>query len=139
MAKSQGTTPASPKSPKRKKRGDDDDHNDGDKTTPKKSKKDNTKRKKDETASEINAEAPILPVTNDDKNVETHSEKELLLKNKGSRGSNSEVLESTVCNKNNIFHFGKYFLYLQSHIIIFLTVKKRHPKPNKIKRTMTIC
>jgi hypothetical protein len=116
MAKTQdlqrGTSPALLKSPKRKKQGDVDNHDDGDKSTPKKPKKDNNKRKKDETANKINAEAPILPVNNADENVETHSENELSLKNKESMGSNIKVLESTVCNKNYKFHFGKYCLYL---------------------------
>ncbi len=140
-----GTTPASAKSSKHKKRGDIDDHNDDNNSTPKKPKKDDSKRKKDATTSKINAEPLILPVTNADENEETHSEKELSSKNKESKGSNMDVLESTVRNKNNIFHFGKYCLYLQSHIIIFLTVKKRKeatlafPKPNKIKRIMMIC
>ncbi len=83
----------------------------------KKQKKDDSKCKKDATASKLNAEPSILPGTIDGKNVEAHSDKELSSKNKESKGSNMDVLESTVHNKNNIFHFGKYCLYLQSHII----------------------
>ncbi len=58
-----------------------------------------------------NAEAPILPVTNANKNVQTHNENELSLKNTESMGSNIEILESAVRTKNNKFQFGNYCLY----------------------------
>jgi len=119
-----GTSLLSSKSPKRNKQGDNDNHDDGNEQTPKKSKKDDANSKKDDTTSKTNAETLILTETDANKNVETHSaspirsgdehsikEKELLLKNKEAEGSNMEVLESMVCNKNNIFHFGKYCLY----------------------------
>ena len=119
-----GTSLLSSKSPKRNKQGDNDNHDDGNEQTPKKSKKDDANSKKDDTTSKTNAETLILTETDANKNVETHSaspirsgdersikEKELSLKNKEAEGSNMEVLESTVCNKNNIFHFGKYCLY----------------------------
>jgi hypothetical protein len=119
-----GTSLLLSKSPKRNKRGDNNNHDNGKERTPKKSKKDDANSKKDDTTSETNAETLILTETNANKNVETHSaspirsgdersikEKELSLKNKEARGSNMEVLKSTVCNKNNIIHFGKYCLY----------------------------
>ncbi len=119
-----GTSLSSSKSPKRNKQGNNDNHDDGNKRTPKKSKKDGANSKIDDTMSKTNAETLILTKTNANENVETHSgspirsgdersikEKELSLKNKEAEGSNMEFLESTVCNKNNIFHFGKYCLY----------------------------
>jgi hypothetical protein len=119
-----GTSLPLSKSPKCIKLGDNDNYDDGNKQTPKKSKKDDAKSKKDDTTSKTNAETLILTETDANENVETHSaspirsgdersikEKELSLKNKEAEGSNMEVLESTVCNKNNIFHFGKYCLY----------------------------
>ncbi len=116
MAKTQnlprGTSPPSLKVPRRNKRGDVDNHDDGNKSTPKKPKKDDNKRKEDETANEINAEAPILPDINAGENIETHSENELSLKNNESMGSDIDVFKSTVRNKNYKFHFGKFCLYL---------------------------
>ena len=96
---------------------------------PKKTKEDDSKRKKDATVSKLNAEPLIIPVTSDDENVEAHSDKEILLKNKGSKGSNMDVLESKVRNKNNIFHFGIYCLYLQS-LLINLSYREKEDESN---------
>ena len=87
------TTPPSSTSPKRNTRKDLDDHDNG------KNKSKQNKRKRNETANEINFKAQTLAGNNANKNVETSD---------ANQKTNDDMLKSdnTISNKNSIFYLG---------------------------------
>ncbi len=118
---------ASPQSSKRNVRddniSDNDNNNNGSKQKCKKTKKDNAKSKKDDTESKTVAVTLDLNANN---NVATHTagpksscnkhpveqlQKEQSTNTTEEDNFNTPVLGSTVSEKKNIFHFGKYCLY----------------------------
>ncbi len=118
---------ASPQLSKCNVRDDNDGNNDNDNNRSerksKKTKKDNAKSKKDNTESETVAVTLDLDADN---NIATHTagpkssrnkhpvkqlQKEQSTNTTEEDNFSTPVLGSTVSKKNNIFHFGKYFLY----------------------------